>query len=427
MGKYSLHSFSAQISKILRHLEKYTRTDNIYLAKNTSLVILVQAVNVFNGVVIYILIAHFLSKETYGQYKYFLSLFSLFSLTTFSGIELAVARDVANGNDGGISVGFRRKLIGGILGSIISIIGAGYYAFQGRNDLTIALILLSIFAPWIYASNVYSSLFTGKKLFAEYTKINIASSIFSSLGMAAAFIFIKDPVLLFAAFLGTSSVLLVSYYIAKRKCENNKVGKDMLSFGTHMSIIDILGTIANSIDSILVFHFLGAPALAIYSFATIPVEQLKGFMKSVQSIALPKFAVNQISETRKTIGPKIFLFAAGVTGTIIVYIILIPFFFKLFFPAYSSSVPYSQIYSLSLIFGMPGSLISTIFQAKGLKKETAQFNTINYTIQIVLLLLGAWLYGLWGVIIARIGARTLMYFTAHTILQRSKDQPLQVE
>ncbi len=83
------------VIRLLRRTERITGTDNIYLAKNSTYLILNQAVSVLNGFVLYILIARFLPQEVYGQYKYFLSLFSLFAIAALTGTETALSRAVA--------------------------------------------------------------------------------------------------------------------------------------------------------------------------------------------------------------------------------------------------------------------------------------------------------------------------------------------
>jgi len=415
-----LNTSKTRLISFLRRIERITKTDNVYLAKNASLLIFTQGINVLNGFVLYLLISHFLPKETYGQYKYFLSLFSLFSLATFTGVDISVSRAVANGNDGAVMVGFKRKLAGGAIGSLCTLLAAGYYLSAGRHDLALALVLLALFAPWIYAANLYSATLSGKKLFPTYTKINIATSTLGFVGMAAAFLFLRDPVWLFAAFLLTSSTVVIAFAVTRRTLTNTRVGHDTLSFATHLSKLDLLGTIANSIDSILVFHFLGAPSLAIYSFATIPVEQMKGFLKSIPSIAMPKFTTGSLESIRQSLGRKIGLFMLIITGLMSIYIMLAPHFFRALFPAYIDAVPYSQVYSLSLIFTLPATLLVTMFMAQGLRRETTRFNVINYSVQIILLIVGSLLYGLWGAIFARLIARTLMFFTSHTMLKSAQ-------
>jgi O-antigen/teichoic acid export membrane protein len=409
---------------LLRRLEKYTKTDNVYLVKSGVYLVLNQGVNVLNGFLLYVLITHYLPKETYGQYKYLLSLFGLFAVTTFTGMDAALTRAIARDYDGSLGAAFRRRLLGGLVGSLISILIAGYYQWQGRQDLAIALVLLALFAPWIYAASSYTYYFIGKKEFKRFTRITAASTMLAFIGMAAAFIFVRDYVLLFLAFLITSLTILIGYLFARRERRNTNVDPDLMSYATHLSLLDLLGIVANSLDGVLVFHFLGPIQLAVYSLAIMPVAQLNGFFKTVQTMAMPKFAVNDLGLMRATIRHKLLLFMLAVTLGVVVYILLLPWFYGLFFPTYLASVPYSQVYSLSLIFLLPANLLASVFQAKGLRKETTLFNISNYSLQIILLLIGVWMYGLWGIIFSRMLARLLMLGTTHVMLQRAQPEPM---
>lgn len=397
-----------RVRQHLRRLENYTRTDNVYLAKNGLFVFLNHAFSVLNGFVLYILITHFLPKETYGAYKYLLSLFSLFSISTLTGLDNALAKSIANGYEGSLRAAFIEKMKYGVIGSVISIGAASYYFWKGNTDLGTGLLLLAAFAPLIYAANVFGAYFTAKKAFDTYVNISILTGLATFVGMAVAFVFLKDPTALFAAFLLTGALNLFAYLYARSKQSGNARDPGMMLYGKHLSALDILGTVANNIDSILAFHFLGLAPLAVYSLATIPVEQIKGFLKTVPSIAMPKFAVHSFDEIRRHLNRKILLYMAGTSIAVFMYILLAPMFFKLFFPTYLSSVPYSQVYSLSLIFAMPASLLQTLFTAQGLRRETTIFNLVAYGSQIILLVIGAWLFGLWGLIISRLLSRFLM-------------------
>jgi O-antigen/teichoic acid export membrane protein len=404
---------------LLRRAESVTQTDNVYLAKNSFYLLIMQGVGVLNGFILYILIAHFLPKEVYGEYKYFISLFGLFAVCAFTGIDGALMRSVAQGFEGSLRTAFRRKLIGGLVGSALMIAAGFYYQFQGRGDLALPIFLIAVFAPWIYSSTVYASFLNGRKRFGLMTRLSIITSLVYFACMAVAVIFFRNSLFIFAAFLLANLANLAVYLYVRTKQANTKVDKDLLPFGTHLSLLDILGIVANSIDGVLIFHFLGAASLAMYSLAVIPVEQMKGFLKSVQSVAMPKFAVSNLATLRQTMRRKILVFMLLIAGLMGIYILLAPPFFALFFPKYLASVPYSQLYSLSIIFAAPASVLMSLFQAKGLRKEITLSNVLNYSIQIAMLVFGSWLYGLWGAIVARLIARALMLGTTHWMLQRA--------
>ncbi len=418
----SLSRLKQWIISLLRRTERMTGTDNVYVAKNTTYLILNQAISVLNGFVLYILIARFLPQDIYGQYKYFLSLFSLFAIAGLTGTETALIRSVAQGKEGSLRTAFRLKFNWSLIGSAISLIGAGYYLFQQRHDLAIALILLAIFSPLIYASNVYAAFLSGRKAFDRYTQYTILSTLISFVGMAVSFIFVRNPVTLFALFLLTSLPSVLLYILSQRRVQNQEADSTLPSYSRYLSLLDIFGIVATNIDSVIVFHFLGATNLAVYSLAIIPVEQLKGFLKAFQSIAFPKFAIRTLKEIKQRLNRIILLFIGFLLAMTAAYILLIGPFFHLFFPRYAASIPYTQIAALSLVFVVPSTLLISLFQAKTLKKETALFSTISYTIQIALVFVLTWKYGLWGAIWSRVIARACMFTLAYGMFARAKEE-----
>jgi len=424
--QYHNKIFKEWTIKFLRRLEPITGTDNVYLAKNNFYLWVMQGINVLNGFVLYILIAHFLPKEIYGQYKYLLSLYGLFSIATLTGVDTALARAAALDKDGSLKAAFRLKLLGGVVGSLIAVGLALYYSFQGRPDLMWPLLAIAVFSPVIYASMVGYSFLSGKKRFDLFCKASIATTLIYFLGMAMAFVFLRSPVQIILVYLVSNSAVFGVYLYARSLTKNREIDTGMRDLAIHISALDVLGIIANQIDGVLIFHFLDASSLAIYSLATIPVEQMKGFLKSVQSSAFPKFATADITGIKKTLNRKIAIFMLGITFLMLIYIILAKPFFSLFFPHYLSSVPYSQVYSLSIVFGIPASLILTLFQAKALKQEYTVFNIANYSIQILMLVVGCWLYGLWGAIFARVISRLLMLVSTQLLFKHVKASKIPV-
>ena len=411
-------SLKSRATSLLRRGERFTGTDNIYLAKNGFFLTLMQSFGVLTGFLQYILIARFLPKEVYGEYKYFLSLFSLFSIAAMTGMENALGRAVANGFEGSLPKAFRYKFIGGLFGSLAMLIGSGYYFWQANTDTALALALIACFSPWIYASNVYSAFLSGKKRFDLTSRYTVYATFISFIGMATGLYFLRNAVALLLVFLVTSLTNGIAYLIARSKQTNDTVDPTMFALGKHLSILDILGTVANNLDSILVFHFLGAASLAVYSLAIIPVEQMKGFLKIISSLAMPKYATRSLEAVQSGLRKKILLFMGGVVVLMGIYILLAPAFFAFFFPSYQSSVPYSQVYALSLITGAPATLLLTAILAQNMKKALTYSNVLNYSAQILFLLIGSYFFGLWGVIISRIFSRIFQLVCSYVLLHR---------
>jgi O-antigen/teichoic acid export membrane protein len=130
----------------------------------------------------------------------------------------------------------------------------------------------------------------------------------------------------------------------KKLKPNSKTELGTISYGKHLSLMGVIGLVAGQIDKILIFHFLGAAELAIYSIAIAPPEQIKALLKNIKNLALPKFSEKSISEIKKTIYQKmakLFLILIFIVG---IYWFIAPYIFKMFFPQYLESLFYSQIF-----------------------------------------------------------------------------------
>ena len=49
--------------------------------------------------------------------------------------------------------------------------------------------------------------------------------------------------------------------------KDNSFRKEDILYGKHVSIMSAVGTLANQLDNILVYHLLGPASLALYSFS----------------------------------------------------------------------------------------------------------------------------------------------------------------
>ena len=406
--------------RFLRYLERYTRTDNVYLFKNGFFVFANQAFAILTGVGSYILIGHFLPKEIYGEYKYLLSLFGLYALSTLTGMNNALARSIAQGYDGSLKAAFKYKLLISLIASFVSIVG-GIYAFLHQNpQLGLALFLIAIFSPFIYAGNLYLGYFTGRKNFRNYSLYSALTSALSFVGMALGIIYLRNPVWLFLVFLVTSCFNLIGYIQAERDTKNTNVDPALKSFAWHLSLLDVMGIIANNIDAVLAFHLLGSAALAVYAIAIIPGEQLKGLLRSVTAIALPKYVTKNVQDVYAGINRQLILVAGCSAVFVGLYIAAAPYIVHLLLPRYLDSVPYSQAYSLSVLFVLPATLLTTLFTAKGMKAALTKVNAASYSLQILFMVIGAFTYGLWGLIISRLASRVVLFIAAYGVLFSEK-------
>ena len=152
--------------------------------------------------------------------------------------------------------------------------------------------------------------------------------------------------------------------------------------------------------------------MAIYLIAiSIPIK-IKDLLKSVSTLALPKFSQQSTQELKEKIGEKIlrsFLVTIPIT---ILYIFYAPSIYKLFFPQYLESIAYSQIFILFLPIIIPLILLNTILVSQSQKRNLYYFNIISQVIKTILFLVLIPIYNIWGAIWTTI----IFYFTNLALL-----------
>jgi len=400
-----INKLKSQTYDFLRRTQKYTGTDNIYLAKGGFWLTLGQIISSVAAFLLSVAFANLLDPVTYGNYKYILSIVGILGIFSLRGMGTAITQAAARDLEGSFYTGFKTKLKWSLLGSLVAIGGAVYYWLQGNDLLPIPLLISAIFLPLMQASGVYRSFLTGKKLFNVQVKYNSISQMISVAAMISALFLTKNLFWLIAIyFVSHTSLNYFFYLITQRKFQpNKKEDPQTLLYGKHLSLMSITSIVANYIDKILLFTLTGSGQLAIYSFAIAIPEQIKGILKNINVLALPKLATKSREEIKinliKKFGKLFFL-----TGVIIVsYILIAPYIYKMFFPRYLDSILYSQLFILSLV-ALPVSLLTTAFQAKMRKKELYLFRITPF-IRIVLLVILIPFYGIWGAVIAMVGAK----------------------
>lgn len=396
-----------KIYNLLRWSQKYTQTDMVYLAKGGFWLNLGQVVSSAAGFLLAIAFANLLPKETYGTYRYVLSLASILAIPTLSGMNTAIVRAVAQGYEGSFIPALKTKLRWGVLSSLAGLGLAGYYFFQGNTTLTICFLIVAVFLPLMSSFTIYGSFWGGKKRFDIQSKYRIATEIFALLALLITLFLTKNLFLILLAYFVPWTFLgfLFLQLTLKKSPPNKKQDPETISYGKHLTLMGIIGTVANHLDKILLWHFLGAVPLAIYAFATLPPLNIKEVLKSIGGLALPKFSQCSKQELKNTVHKKALKLFLLVIPIIVLYIVFAPYIYKIFFPQYLDSVIYSQVYIIFLLTAIPGMLLSTSFLAQMRKKELYILRTISPIIQILLLIILLPLYGIWGAIFALLLAK----------------------
>jgi O-antigen/teichoic acid export membrane protein len=408
--------------KILARAEQIIKTDIRYLLKGGFWLGLGQVLTTITGLVLSIALANLLPKEVYGSYKYILSLITIFSIFTLSGMDAAVTQAVARGYDDAVMAGFKEKMRWGFLGLICVVAMALYYLHGGNELLAYSLLAVAAFLPFTEALDIFNSLLNGRKLFAEYTRLNVFRQVAVVIISLVTLLLTHNYFFLVLAYCAGHTVVrgLAFIYVMRKvpRKHDSSQNKSAITYGRHLSFMDIIGTILGQLDDVLVFHYLGAASLAVYTLAIAPADQIKGMLKNVNTLALPKFATSEKNETRKFLFHKMLWLALFIAGVVLVYIIFAPLFFSVFFPHYMASVPYSQVLAVSIIPASLSMFLYTFLESHAETKAMYHFNIWSNVINLAILFAMIYFFGLWGAIIARIVIRIFLLLLSIVLVRR---------
>jgi len=388
-----------KIINFLKWSERYTGTNMVYIAKGGLWLIFGKIFLVLCSFLVMIVFARFLSKEIYGTYKYILSVTGILAIFTLPGMDSALIRSVAQGKEGTIFLCFKEKIKWGAIGGIISLAISIYYFLRENSILGTSFLIAAFFLPVMDAFFLFQAFWQGKKRFDVQNKFLIYIQAIATAFLILVILFTKNLFFILFTYFASYTLLRAFFFkITSKKLENQEKEIEAISFGKHLSLMTIPGLIGENLDKILIWKFLGPIPVAIYSFALLPVIRVREAVP-ISPLALPKLSQRNLSEIKKYLLKKfykIFLFSIPLT---IIYILLAPYIFKIFLPAYLDSVPYTQVLALILAF-TPFSLIGTSLIAQMKKRELYLISFLGPSLKIILFFVLLPVLGIWGAVLA---------------------------
>lgn len=390
--------------RFLRWSEQYTKTDMVYLAQSGFWINLGSVTVSLLSLGLYMIFARTLSPETYGVYQYLLSAAALIGSVTLTGMNSAVIRGVAQGKEGTLKRAVSVQLAWGFIPLLIAFAIGAYYFVQGNALLGAGFLLIGLFTPVNSALNTYAAFLVGKKDFKRSFYYNFGINILFYAALALTALAVPFAIVLIAVNFVAQTIGLAFAYRATLRAHrpNDATDEETIKYGKHLSVMGVIGAVALQVDSLLVFQFLGAAPLALYAFATAIPDRLGGLFKFFPTFLLPALSTTSENETRRAVSWSRILWI--ILGLIVfggLYAIFAPLLFAILFPAYAGAVPFSQLYALSM-FGVVGQIFSTALVAQRKIRSLYIFSTVIPVVQMAVQFAGILLFGLWGIVVAKI-------------------------
>ena len=369
---------SLNIKATLHTLERFLKTDVVYLTKGGAWLSAGKVIRVGVAFILSLLYARYLFKSTYGDYRYIFSLIGLASIFTFPDIGSVIIRGVARGFSGTFRRGALIIFLGTTAMTALGIGASIFFFYKGNFPIAYGLLAAAFLIPLMEGIGSWRAYYDGTKEFRKKTEYNFVIQILYVVSMAFAVgtvYFFKIPDLYAVALLVGTYLLaqgVPNIFIMRRVLREipkaAPVEPDAIRYGFHLSLNNIPTNIATYLDTVLLYHFLGPTGVAVYSFAIAIPEQLKAFFGTVAAAGLPKISEKTSEEelraVRKSLPRKIIKSSLFTGILVFAYIAIAPIIYPLFFPRYLESIPFSQIFALSLVT-FPFAFLGTALVAEG--------------------------------------------------------------
>lgn len=417
-----MENLKIKLVSLLRSSEKYTKTDMVYLTKNSFWLTGGQIISSAVSFGMAIAFANLVDQKTYGIYKYIFSLVAIFSSFSLTGIGTALLQSIATGFDKTLKLAFKKTLIWSFPMILLTISGAIYYFLQDNFGIAISLIIIATLQPFIKSFELYGAFLKGKKDFSKGALFGAITDVITSAFILTTIFFTNNVVLMILSFFTSSFLINGLFYkhILKKINTVSGIDTESISYSKHLSLINILSNISSQIDKVIIFHFLGAAQVAVYTFATAAPKQIRGFLSIASTIALPKLATKPAKEMLVSVRNSFWVSLSILIPIVTIYILAAPYLFKIFFPQYMEAVNYSRIYILFLL--LMGNMSELGLTALKAIKQKYIINISSSILNIILMLVLSYFYGIWGIIFSILITKLATAIISYVLLIKLKTQ-----
>ncbi|OGY58480.1 MAG: hypothetical protein A3C03_00580 [Candidatus Colwellbacteria bacterium RIFCSPHIGHO2_02_FULL_45_17] len=387
------------IHKFLLWSQKYTGTDMVYIAKNGFWEVMKVIGITITSFVTMFAFARWVPQDVYGSYRYIISAASILAVLSMPGINTSLVSAIARGKHGMLRRATRTRLKWGMLTALGTMAAAGWYLVAGNTTLGLPLLFVAIFLPFAFAFETFEFFWQGRGRFDIQSKYRLATTIIASTVLVSTAFLTDNLIALVLAFFASRAILHAFFYLLSLKSvANEEEDKETISLGKHLTAMGTVSIVGAQLESIILWHFLGPVAVAVFSFARLPIANMQGLIP-IDRLALPKLSERNVAEDKKNIFSKFFKLFVVAIPLIVISILSASLIFKLFFPTYLEAVPYFRLLTLTFLW-IPFALLDISLVAAGRKKSLYISQTSVPIAKIVLLLILTPLYGIWGAVAA---------------------------
>jgi O-antigen/teichoic acid export membrane protein len=420
MPKNLYHKAQSKFLAVLDRFSSILKIDLKYILRGGSLLGSTQLTSAAISFLLTLAFANFLPQDIFGTYKYILATYALLAILSLPGVDTAVIETTARGYHGAFMHSVWTKFRWGFLGTLASFAYAGYHFYNGAPQLGWVFILVGFFMPFMEALSTYASFLNGDKKYEFWAVSEFLNQIISSLAIFITIYFTDNIYTLVTAYFVSYIVVKTGLviYIKNKYIMNDKLDPTYLDYGKQLTWFQIVTRGVASVDSLVLFHFMGPVQVAVFSIANAIPMRVQSIFKMTGTLAFPKYANVDEKTLARTLPKKMLLFGGLIFIVCLAYVAIIPFFFKFFFPKYLESTSYTQLlifYNLSAIT-YP---FSSYLAAHRRVKENYWIAITSFIVKVITLVVFVPMYGVWGAVISILASSWSNIIFAFVLLKRA--------
>ncbi len=390
------------------------------IAKTGVILNVGQAASMGFAFLINLFFARYVTADTIGEYRYLLSLLALFEALTLSGLAPVVTQAIANERHGTYLGAIKQIVRWSWIHLLIGGFTCAYFFIVKQQPLMGATVLfLALVTPLQDAALLSVNVLIGLK---KYGLSAIRQASMSATQCATLIIITFIHPSAYALAIGSSLSLLFanslwSLFTYKRLLQNTRLQQQDLEFAKHLSFSNFISALAAQADRLIVFHLLGAGALAIYSFATAVPKQVKAVTGFTRSVSIEAYAKKSPTELLAAVKKHFFISLFFLIPGWVIYALIAQHVYQLLFPGYVEAGRLSVVFALSLL--ILGNLAHIGLQTLREARYTHIVNLVNSISFIGFTWLGAYRHGLIGAMAGVAASRYLTAVTSYLLLKRA--------
>lgn len=352
-----------------------------YFVENGFWTVSGQLINSLAGLVLSVVFARFLAKQTYGEYQFVIATINLLAIFSVTGLNASIVRSVSLGYEKSYSAAISYSLKKSIWAIPFFIIASVWYFYQQNIALAISLFFSSFFFPYLQALNKWGAYLQAKEEFSKITIYRAIQNIFLVFFLLIAAYFTPKLIVIVLIYLGVN--LYFNYIWHKKVNKTIKIDKtddDCLVYGKYLTKINAINLLFNHFDKILI-GFLDIKLLAVYAITLNLISLGKNFIKSFYSISFPKFVKKKIEIKFKHI---LILFVIGFLGCSVLFFTAKPVIVFLYSAGYLKSADLFEklVFVLSIVF--INTLLVYKIKANQKKRKILYLNTVAPFFSIII-------------------------------------------